>query len=422
MIYVYYFYLVLAPMENVQAVLPKGPTGINYQNLMLAIMVGALIWQRVGRGRTAIIPSALNLPMLAYAAVTYLGLVVADWRYDQAASAFSIGSDAVKGFIGFVNGLCFFWFAAAFLNTRRKIHYAVLAMGLIGVYIFRHFFLELGGERAIAYSHDMRKNGVFVWLNVNALAAFFLYGCIFFFNYSSLPARLWERVLFRFVSAGYAYGVMYSFSRGSWVALIVAMLIMTVLRYRWAVLVIALAVGTADLWVPDSVHQRWSSTVNEEGVLEDSAQRRVNYNELALAGFRESPVIGHGIGTFRMVNPTGQDPHNLYLGLLYECGAVGLSVVLVIWVLILRMAYLLWRGGREHYDRQFGFALLMASVALAITNYFGDRFTHVSMIAHYWTLVGCAYRLYADMKGYLPLEEEAEAEHEVGEYELAPAE
>jgi O-antigen ligase len=415
--YFFYLYTFLVPFENLQMRLPKGGTGLHYANVMMLLMFAVLFLRRIVRGRRMFVASVLDLPMVGYLIAFYLGLVVTLASFPEAPSPFSPNSEAVKRFLQFFNSFLFFWFASAMLDSRRNIRRMLLVMAGAALIIFRSFNSDLGGVYRWHYTDKMRSaDGPFVWINANGVAAFFLYNCLFFFLYSFRARKRWEKVLFQVAAALYAYGVMWTFSRGSYLALVLAMLLISVVKYRLVAPVLALAVVTSDRWMPVAVEERLQMTVDAEGELDDSVQRRLNYWDLALAGFDESPIIGHGVGSFPLVNPTGQVMHNLYLETLFEMGIVGVLLLAFIWFSILRVSFVLWIRAPDPFDRQFGFALLVSTFALMVSNYFGDRFTHLGLIGHYWVLVGAAFRLYANHTGRAPLEDdegegEDDAEH-----------
>jgi O-antigen ligase len=415
--YFFYAYTFLVPFENLQNRLPKGGTGLHYANIMMVAMALGLLLRRITRGNRLFAPSVLDVPMALFLLAFYLGTAVTHASFPEAPSPYSPNSEAVKRFLQFANSFLFFWFASAVLDSRQKIQRMLVVLGVAALIIFRSFNSDLGGVYRWHYTDKMRSaDGPFVWINANGVAAFFLYSCLFFFLYSFRAAPRWQRILFQLVAALYAYGVMWTFSRGSWLALVLALLVISMVKYRLLVPVLLIALVTSDRWIPVAVEERLQMTVDEEGALDDSVQRRLNYWDLALAGFDESPIIGHGVGSFPLVNPTGQVMHNLYLEVLFEMGAVGLALLMFIWFSILRVAFVLWIRAPDPFDSQFGFALLVSTFALMVTNYFGDRFTHLGLIGHYWVLVAAAFRLYGNYTGRTPLEED-ESEQELEEYE-----
>lgn len=178
---------------------------------------------------------------------------------------------------------------------------------------------------------------------------------------------------------------------------------------------LVVAAITAPMWLPQSVKDRYNMTEDEQGQLESSAESRVVFHAKAIEMWEESPLIGHGIGSFRA--RIGMDTHGMYHRTLAEQGVVGFIIFAWMWATVLFIGGRLWLQARAPADRQFGFALMIATVGLMITNIFGDRFTHLPMIGQYWILVGIGARLYANMAGVASLDDEPMTEKETAHVE-----
>jgi O-antigen ligase len=406
-LWLFYFWVWLIPFENIKNRLPYGPTGINHQNIMMLLMLVFVLRTRRDRG-FAWLPSGLSPLLWAFLALTYAGMVNT-WNsfQEEIYYPFSISSWGVQNFLQFFNSFFVFWVSAAVLDSREKIQGALVTLALAGGLVFRGFYLETQW----AGSYLNRKSWPFVYLNANNLAAFGLYMALFLLLFAPRVRTRWMRYLLYTVGLFYIYVIMFTFSRGSQLALVVVILLLAVLRYQWLIVPIAIAIATYTDWVPASVMERWEMTYDpEEGELEDSAASRQRFRELAFELFWEKPVMGHGLRSFRLLNPEGLETHNFHIQTLFELGFTGFGVFVLIWLVILWVAFVLWRRAERAEDRQYGLALFMATVGLVITNYFGDRFTHMAQMGHYWVLVAVAARLYAHHRGRALLAEPPHAE------------
>ncbi|MCL5271474.1 MAG: O-antigen ligase family protein [bacterium] len=407
MLYVFYFYVFFLPLQYIQEKIPKGPTGVNYANVMMILMALGWIFHRLARGRRVVLPSPLNLPMALFLAWTYFGVV---WgTLSQPEVTFEMGN---KFYLQFANGFLMFWFALHLLGTRRAARGAIFAIALVAPLVFRVFYSQLHSILVWHYRDDLRINGPFVYVGSNELGAFFVYAAIFLLIYAFWRQRLWQRLYFLGAAAMYIYGILFSYSRGSQLAFIVALGLAASVRYRFVLLLMAVAWLTMPMWVPPSVKDRWDMT-EQNGQLDPSAASRSTFWKVAWDIFLEHPVTGSGLGTFKILNPYHMDAHNIYMRVLAEQGAIGLGLLVAIWVTILRIAHLLWRRAPEPHDRHVGFCLLIATLGLMIANVFGDRFSHYVMIGQFWVLVGLAARLYAGVTGVEALEDESESAEEI---------
>lgn len=407
MTFIYFFYTFFVPFEYLQEKLPKGPIGINYGTIMMVLMIAWWLLGRSSRGLSPAVRSPLNLVLVAWLVWTYLGLILTTIRYPAAKSIFDLNEVPFKSFLQICNGILFFFISAAMLNSRRRMHQCLLAIALAAPFIFRVFHDQLSSVSGWHFNNYMRIRGPFVWIGSNELGAFFDYSALFLGLYAFCVRRLWQRMIFFLAGSIYCYGILYSYSRATQLSFLIAVALIASLRYRMVLLLIAILALTSSVWLPYSVRERWMTTTDEEGQLEESAQSRQDFSKIAWKIFLQSPLYGTGVGSFKLQNSRGMDTHNLYMRTLAEMGLIGFALLMTIWGMLLTVSYRLWRDAPLQFDRHFGFCLFFATLALMITNLFGDRFTHIAMISQYWVIVGMATRLYANMKGYEPLEEEA---------------
>lgn len=391
----YSLYVFFAPFEYLQERLPVGPAGLNYLNVSMVVMILAWLLSRLRVGPPFVTPSPLNLPLIAYLGFTYLGLLQTCISIPGASCPYPPDSDALQWYVRLANGVLFFWLGTTFLNTRRRVKQLFLVIALAVAFAFRAFYSDLEAVRTWHYSNNMRVGGPFVYLGSNEIAAYFAFMGVFLAVVAASMDRFWQRIVLWAATALCAYAVMYSFSRGAWLAAAIALVIVTVFRYRWLALAITVAVATSAFWLPVSVQDRFNMTTDEAGELETSAASRREFAELALSGFPESPLIGHGVGSFRLANPQALDTHNLYLRTLFEGGLVGTLILGAIGLGVLWTALSLWRYGEQTLDRSVGMGLFVAAVGLMVSNLFGDRFTHQALMAQIWTITGAAARLYS---------------------------
>jgi O-antigen ligase len=403
MFYIYLAYLFLIPLEYLQYRFPKGPTAINYETLM---MIGLTIWLFTGRpgagGKEGprFTASPLNKVLTFTLVFIYLGMIITYFQFPlQQTNPFDPNALALKRFTYIYTGFLMFWLASNMLDSRRKIRWAMLAMALASPLVVRAFRSDLSGVSAWHYSDDMRVKGPFMSIGSNELGAFFVFGSIMLLMNALATTNWKERLLYAGGGCGYVYGILYSYSRSTQLAFGIAVGLIAMMRHRWVIILIVLAAMTSKAWLPQSVVDRWEMTTNAEGELDESAANRKIFWQLAIEYFESSPVVGQGFGSFPLMNPAKMDTHNIYYRTLAEQGLVGVILFGMMWFYLIKLGYELMKGGACRFDRAYGTALMIATVGLAVTNYFGDRFTHLALIGQYWTFVGIGARLRSHMRG-----------------------
>jgi O-antigen ligase len=220
------------------------------------------------------------------------------------------------------------------------------------------------------------------------------------FTAAQLPAeRHWAArlVLGGAVVAG-LLAVVLTVSRGAVVAVAVALLFVALRSSRVLTVVLVVVGVSSPLWAPDYLKQRMMGTQVEaetaEGAsLEASAQLRVDTWRAIIKVVSEHPLDGVGFSGLGYVLPLAGEElgvevkdsaHNTYLRFLGEMGVLGLLLFLA----LLWRCWTLARDGvrlaRDRADRQLALGFAAATIALAISCAFGDRFFSPLIAGTFW--------------------------------------
>lgn len=169
-------------------------------------------------------------------------------------------------------------------------------------------------------------------------------------------------------------------SRGAWIAVAGALLLMGALRWRYGWLAVPGAALAAGLAVWRSGGLRVLDAVTRAGAL-GGFDVRLEIWSRASYMIQDFPFTGIGMGTFRQVanllypfflaGPDAEIPHahNLFLQVAVDLGVPGLLAWLALFMLACVLAWQTYRGGRTSGDRWLaglGAGLLGSQVALVI--------------------------------------------------------
>jgi O-antigen ligase len=274
---------------------------------------------------------------------------------------------------------------------RRKLTYAVV----IGLALEAACTLVLGrtgrGARAVGSFDQSNDLGAFLAMFIP-------------FTLALVPAMrgAWGRIaLFTTAALGTA-AVVYSVSRGALLALTVGMLYVGFRTSKALTALVLVVLATSPLWAPDYLKQRLAGTQVEvqgtdQKVIEAGAQVRVDTWRAIGTLVRDHPIDGVGFSGLTYVLPeAGQalgvevkdSSHNTYLRFLAEMGIGGLLLFLWLLARCLGLAFTGARAATLPLDRQAGVGLAGATLAMAISCMFGDRFFSILITGNYW--VACA--------------------------------
>ncbi len=187
---------------------------------------------------------------------------------------------------------------------------------------------------------------------------------------------------------------MYCFSRAAYLAIVVCVILLGILKDRKLLVVAAVFLVCWQAVVPAAVTQRINMTHNEDGQLEASAQERVDLWTDAEQTMMRYPIFGTGFATFQYGEHVDnlKDTHNWYVKVLVETGIVGFAFAATMLYQMFAVAIRLFRRATDPLYRGFGLGLTICLASLAITNFFGDRWTYIEINGLLWVLMGAALR------------------------------
>jgi len=283
--------------------------------------------------------------------------------------------------------------SALVIEDRKAIRTTIIITAFTLILIDRTCILESLSRSWAAFDENKRDMGPLAY-GPNQTAAFLAQFGMFFWGLAVFVKRIkWKLIAYGLVAAT-IFATMYTFSRGGYLAVLAAILVLALLKDRKMLIVLAVFLVTWAGVVPTAVRERVTMTKNANGQLEDSARERVELWENAQNSFMRSPIIGNGFATFQFGEHVDslKDTHNWYVKVLVETGLVGFFlVVLLLWQLI-AIPWRLFRQAVDPMYRGLGLGLLVAVCACMVANLFGDRWTYVEITGILWILVGATLR------------------------------
>lgn len=196
-------------------------------------------------------------------------------------------------------------------------------------------------------------------------------------------------------------GIVFSYSRGAWIASLVSGLGILCAKWRRIFWIVAGCIIILLLISPPLVSHRFNSIFN---INELNIKERINLWSNTIQMVKENPLIGTGLGTFTQsyrdhypgtVPEQGagsriiRHAHNLYLQIVAEAGALGF--IMFLWLLIIG----LWRGisnflkEKSSYLRAVRYGSLLGITSFLVYSltdctvswrFIGDSFSHINLI------------------------------------------
>jgi putative inorganic carbon (hco3(-)) transporter len=409
----FYYLLPFIPYRTMRDKFFEYPLGANMLTiLVLAVIVGALL-----QGRR-LPKSKLYLTWLIFGLYLYLSLWVGTAMSGAPAPLWLNDINFVT-WKDYMMIPLVFMAAGLVVQDRQAIRRTIMLVGFSLLLVDRSTILESLSRSWAVFDENKRDPGPLAY-GSNQLAAFLAQFGMFFWGFGKIMKRRKVKLISYGLAAITIFATMYTFSRAAYLALIVSVGILAILKDRKLLLVLPVFLLTWKMVVPTAVTQRVEMTKTADGRLEESAEERVELWENAKQSFYRSPLLGNGYATFQLSQHVADldDTHNWYVKVLVETGIVGGIIALAMLLQMISTSYRLFRTARDPMYTALGLGCLLAVVSCIVANCFGDRWTYVEINGLLWALIASAARAQQ-----LTLAERAVEEHAVAHapMKLAPS-
>jgi putative inorganic carbon (hco3(-)) transporter len=279
------------------------------------------------------------------------------------------------------------------VEDRKAVRTVILLAGVSLLFIDRSSLMESLSRSWGSFDEDKRGGGPLGY-GSNQTAAFLAQFAMFFWGFVQFMKRIKVKLLCYGLIATTLLATMYTFSRGSYLAVLFSVLVLGVLKDRKLLIVLGIFLITWKVVLPKAVQERITMTQNSNGQLEASAQERVNLWTAAQDSIIRSPIVGTGFATFQYGEHVDnlKDTHNWYVKVMVETGIIGMIFALVLFQQMFSLGYRLFRRAEDPLYKGLGLGLVLAASSCAVANCFGDRWTYLEISGLLWVLFGVGVR------------------------------
>jgi len=211
-----------------------------------------------------------------------------------------------------------------------------------------------------------------------------------FLVHFTLPIK--QKILFGGLTFLVGLNLLYTMSRGAWLAFLGASIILTATKKRRLLVPLMILCTVVWLAAPEEAENRWDSSFAED--MSASVQIRSLQWRTFLPMMAQNPIIGVG---FQKFNETWYErgyfnrpkaPHSSIISIGVEEGVIGL--IFYFWILSAnyRHASKLYKTSLDPLDQTLSLGLMGATVCLLILDVSGTRFMDGNLMLYYWILAG----------------------------------
>mgnify|MGYP001329883966 CR=1 FL=1 len=358
--------------------------------MFIAMLLGMLIQKRDDEG-PALSPSPLQGPLAIFAVYTFISLILGSGNFDGFTGEININR--------YAHWKNFMIMPLLYLITYYTLRERVWQKRLFTLLFFSFLFADIRFHQSFKWVKHTLYQGVksrvggMAFLGPNEVAAFHAIYTLFILGLFFVDKNVKRRFAYVLLMIGGTYCVLYSYSRGAYVALLLTAFFIAFVKERKLLIVMIVFLIFWKAILPTSVVDRIANTIVEDGARADVVEvggvqletaMRTDIWETALGYFYQNPLTGRGYNTYQYL--TGYDSHNIYLKFMAEQGVIGLFIFLWFYLLAFRSGWKLYKNADEEIIKALGFGFVCAVVGSMVANFFGDRWTYFQLGGIYWVL------------------------------------
>lgn len=383
-----YLLILTLPLQTGRYRLHDFPFGAEFIDILLLGTILGLVIQ----GKSFVPRGHWSRFLLLYAVFCYLSLWEGSY-FLRVPLPLWIGDARFSDWKNYVEMFLLALVVASTVKSKNEVRLLLVMMGLSVLVVNRSYYDTLSGRDLSHFSYQVRDAGPLGYAGVNGLASFEAMLASLLLGIVVFTRRMLPKVGILLVVATCCYCLLFSFSRGGYVGLLVGMIVVGLFKSRWLLAVAAVLVIGWQTLLPVAVQERIAMTTGDaaEGqTFEPSAQDRINLWEDAMVLFKQNPITGTGFQTYESMGRLGYaDTHNYYVKVLAETGVVGFCLFLVLLWKLFRTGMNLFFITEDPFWRglSLGFIALLASTV--VLNLFGDRWSYQQVDGYLWVILGC---------------------------------
>lgn len=381
------FLVPLLPLQNVVNKLHEFPLGQDFNDILLLCMLFGWFVSKASKSSRLLASTPFTGILFLYLIFTYITLWMGS-HFLHDAPPVNPADPRVQFWKNYMVLPLLFFITLNNLRDVKDMRKMMIVM-CASMFLMNYYNVQQVADMT-SWVNRTKVHGTFVDLGANEVASFYatytfvLMGLLFFIKGKKEKAGLLILIGINF------FIVLFMFSRAAYMATTVAFIFIALLRKKTLLIIpIILAVSWTTL-LPKDVIERVTFSENE-GELDDSAATRLVLWQQSIAYFQENPIIGIGFNVFSRIG-LRKDAHNVFMRTLAEQGLTGFLFLITIMLLAMNRSWRLYRRARDPFLKGLGLGFCACVISNMIGNFFGDRWTPLSLASYYWVFLAMVER------------------------------
>jgi hypothetical protein len=392
------FFISFIPIISLMKKIVEFPGGNQYADYLLISIVFGWVLTALKTKRRIFLSSPVNVVIM----ILILGSIINLIRgYTFTELPAELGLDKLKTWKNYMILPLIYFIAVNNIGTEKFVKRVVICICFTMLAMDFNFYGTFRWIRAVHYSDSIRISGPFSFLGPNELGVFYSMYTFLMLGISYFVEDKRIKYLILLVCACNFYPILYSYSRGAYMATLAGFLTLGLLKDRRFLVLVVVLVFSYSFILPNSVVERIDNVFLEEeqitrekmetsavdvgGVTLDTVGRKELW-EKAQRYFEQEPVLGIGFDTFRHLE--GMITHNMFLKILAEQGLVGMTIFVFFMITLLWQAYRLFRRSTNNLGKGIGLGFFTCTIIHLVGSISGDQSLYYNLMAIYWLFMG----------------------------------
>lgn len=403
-----FFFAFILPWRTLINRMHNFPMG----NDVLDVFIIVLLVKWMFKKRTSeskFIKNGLTLPIILMCLWMYIELWFGSHMFGLP-NPTELGDVRIMKFKSLVCGFLLVFLVANNIRQPKHINYLIIIMVFsILVVCLKTYQWSFAARNAQNFSWGLTTN---IWgpssnFNKNGVALFLAMYSIIFLTLALSDKDTMRRVFFAFTALFGYFNILFTFSRGGYLASLVGLSCLALIKNRILFLILMILVIFYQSFLPNSVIQRIEMTRNEYGELDNSAMQRMELWQQSKQIILDNLIMGVGYGTAPYIGLEAHssqehtqkkgDPHNAYVRILLELGIIGLALYLWIFGIGIYSGLKLYYKSKNDFYKALGLGHVACILSIFTSNLFaGNAWIYFELFGYYWIIQGLIVRLLAD--------------------------
>lgn len=302
---------------------------------------------------------------------------------------------AIDGFRVVVQYMLWYFLAVQLLDDdediKRMIYMALVMVFFVGLHACYQYVTKapmLGNW--VDSTEAITTRAYSIMFSPNLLGSFFTLFIPLIFAVFIVEKSVINKFLALMTLGISGLGLIFTLSRGAWLAAFISLLIFLLFTYKKILLPIIVFVASIVVSVP-ALSDRFFRLFSSDYLDKSSQGGRIFRFQLGMERWESDPIFGLGLGRFGgavamnyNLAPFYMD--NFYMKTLVEMGVIGLSATIILYFSLITFCVLKIRGIFDQKKQILLYGILSGMLGVLVHNFMENIFESQAMVSMFWVM------------------------------------